>query len=1120
MFGHWTYKLSAVALTLALLHGSALRADDAPDRYLVRLDADSLVAAVERGAVAVPRLAGGKLDLLSESAERYLQTVDEEHDRFLRALFASEPQARVDHEYRILWNGFSVAGINPARVVELPGVAEVRLTDTVEYRPVLDASLEKISAEVLWEEAGGGPLAGDGVKIAVIDSGIDIDNPFFDPTDFSMPAGYPLGATDYTTAKVVAARAYFRSDDPVDIIYDEANPRDHIGHGSHCAGIAAGNLDTIFVANGSEIVVSGVAPRAQLMNYKVFYKAESGSESAHDPELMAAFEDAVADGADVISNSWGGPDTLIDEAPSAEVYLAALDAGVVVVFAAGNEGSGPGSVSHPGVLPRVLTVGSFETGRSYGGKVDVTGPTPVPEELTGLTAVKGTISPSFADDPVGPMPLVSAKLVAKGGMAKIGCAPFEYNVFDGAVALIERGECYFSEKVMHAHMAGAVAVVVYNNIEGASPVTMGGEPVLIPAVQLSNPDGVAVAKWVTENPGAAVEIRDVYEAYPRPEEEWLVSGFSGRGPSDAPLLKPEISAPGRLIFSADAQWLGQEGEPWGLKQGTSMSTPHVAGAAALLRQLHPDLGPDTIQAILVGTAGRDFGELDLDDTYDPHDLGAGRMNLAAASEVKLVAEPPVLSFGEALPGTVYEQRFKVSDLGWSGEPPELIWKHDQEGCWVALELAEGYESALDGELIARAECEQGAPPGEYTGRLMIGAGRSRIAVPYHLRVLPEQDRELLLLDMSFLQVEQTTLIGIYAELAWNAGIDAGLYRVNDDNGPPPLAELLRYATVVAFTGNDQTGFKGWMGDHTLDVLATYTRKGGNVILAGQGPLRGTGHDRIPGVLGAVVDSGFPLIDPETAELIVLDSYRVYPAGSVALFEAPLDIGPETDGQGDLGSVGELLAVLGGGMPEVYVEPFAVMPGDFFAYGGNLGLLFDPYRGYGVYPEVESVTHRAAVLGFGFERVADDSPTATTRQDFFEALYEWVSEEIDLHVTVESTGAHVVVELDTSLADAAIYEVDFGDGSMPVSDTYHTFYYEYGELGTYEITALARAPLGAADVERVEVTLEPEPDAGEHDTETDDFDPWIDQPDPRIRDCACDAVGAGETSLLELLLGAL
>jgi hypothetical protein len=662
--------------------------------------------------------------------------------------------------------------------------------------------------------------------------------------------------------------------------------------------------------------------------------------------------------------------------------------------------------------------------------------------------------------------------------------------------------------------------VVYNNVEGASPVTMGGDEVLIPAVQLGNVDGIAVEKWVTENPGATVLVRDVWEAYLRPEEESKVSSFSGRGPADAPLLKPEITAPGRLIFSADAHWVEQEGEPWGLKQGTSMSTPHVAGAAALLRQLHPDLGPETIQAILVGTAGRDFGDEEIEFGYTPLVLGAGRIDLAAATDVALAAEPPVLSLGEGLPGTIFQQTLAIRDLGWSGELPEIVWEHFDEGCTGSLELAAGYESALDGEVVVTVQCELSTPPGEQTGRLVIGAGRKRIAVPYHLRILPESDRELLLLDLTFLQPEQTTVVGIYAELAYEAGYDFDLYRVSDLNGPPSLAELLPYRTVVVFTGNDQVGHKDWKGRYSLDVLSSYTRKGGSVILAGQGPLRGTGHDRIGGVLGAAVSDGFPLVDPETQELVDLPSYRVFPAGSVPLIDLPVDIGPATDGQGDLTSVGELLAVLGSGLPEVWVEPFLVLFADVFSYGGNLGLLFDPYRGYGNYPEVEAATHRAAVMGFGFERIGSQTPGNASRQELFEALVEWASERIDLQVLVESSGTHVAVELDASGAAATVYEVDFGDGSEAISSTYHTVYYEYAELGTYEITALVRAPLGAADVERVQVTLTEEqppqyPDAGDGDGTA----LWPDEPEPRTRDCACSAVGAGETSLLGTILAA-
>jgi subtilisin family serine protease len=353
----------------------------------------------------------GKLVLDSAEALAYLAVLDRRRAAFEGDLRLVLPQAEVHHRYRILYNGITVKAPTWSVPVlkSLPNVTAVRSTDRVMYYPFMDHSLPIIGAQTFWDATVGIDAAGDRIKVAVIDTGIDHTNPFFHDVYFQMPLGYPRGATAFTSAKVIAARAYFRPDDPVDTERDEPNPMDHQGHGSHCAGTIAGVKDTVFDLGGFQATVSGVAPRAYLMNYKVFYRATSGTEGAHEPELMAAFEDAVTDGADVISNSWGGPDVFGPHDPSMQAYEAAVEAGCIVVFAAGNEGPGDGSVGSPGSYRRFITVGATTTGRYFTRYLDVTAPAPVPSHLEEIQMSVGRISSSFSSD-VGPAPLMSSRV--------------------------------------------------------------------------------------------------------------------------------------------------------------------------------------------------------------------------------------------------------------------------------------------------------------------------------------------------------------------------------------------------------------------------------------------------------------------------------------------------------------------------------------------------------------------------------------------------------------------------------------------------------------------------------------------------------------------------------------
>jgi subtilisin family serine protease len=349
---------------LALPAGSAGAERDGAPRDLVEV-----VVALEQKPLATTRWAAGR-----QLQARTLASAQAAVASDVAAL----PGTTVRWRYRLVANGMAVVVPRSqlSRLAALPGVAQVY--PSVRYTTSLDRSRQQIGAPALW-----GPTlanAGQGMKIAIIDEGIDQTHRLFAPTGYTMPAGYPKGQTAYTTAKVIVARAF----PPARPTWKHASkPFDpeHSSHGTHVAGIAAGNANTL--AEG--VRISGVAPQAYLGNYKALTiptDADVGLDG-NSPELVAAIEAAVADGMDVINMSLGEPEIEPSRDIVAKALAAAARAGVVPVVSAGNDFDefGRGSVGSPGATPEAITVAAVTTNR--GGADDVvagfssSGPTPL-----------------------------------------------------------------------------------------------------------------------------------------------------------------------------------------------------------------------------------------------------------------------------------------------------------------------------------------------------------------------------------------------------------------------------------------------------------------------------------------------------------------------------------------------------------------------------------------------------------------------------------------------------------------------------------------------------------------------------------------------------------------------
>jgi subtilisin family serine protease len=361
---------------------------------LAFLAAGVLALGADRHLPASPAAGGGgRTEVVVALASPPLATggaaarVEREQRAFRAALAKRVPDARVRWRYRLVANGFAVdlPQSELGQLRRLPGVREVYAS--VEYGPQLDRSPQQIGASQLW--GPGLASAGQGVKIGIIDSGIDRQHVFFDPSGYSLPAGFPKGQRQHTTAKVIVARAF----PPPGASGNARLPADEHGHGTHVAGIAAGNASTR--APGGRLV-SGVAPRAYLGNYKVFVPTESGlSPNANAPEITAAIEAAVADGMDVINFSGGEPEIEPNRDIVALAFDAAAAAGVVPVVAAGNdyEEFGAGSVSSPANSTRAISVAAVETegipGTSVHADFSSVGPTTISLRLKPDVAAPG-----------------------------------------------------------------------------------------------------------------------------------------------------------------------------------------------------------------------------------------------------------------------------------------------------------------------------------------------------------------------------------------------------------------------------------------------------------------------------------------------------------------------------------------------------------------------------------------------------------------------------------------------------------------------------------------------------------------------------------------------------------
>ncbi|MEX1358541.1 MAG: S8 family serine peptidase [Gaiellaceae bacterium] len=637
---------------------------------------------------------GQRLNAQAREVRAYVDHLKGVHADYRGWLSSKAPGAELVRESFLVGNAVAIKanGAKAETLQQGPGVAYV--APSALYRPAMTVSNELIDADAVWPSAGGRASAGSGIDVGIIDTGIRDDHDAF-------------GCKDEIPHKVYASGGNPPPFGLDTIVFN---------HGTHVAGTVAG---CILDLNGPEDgptngIWSGVAPGANLHDYNVFpgfgagFIAFGGSAFSHD--ICAAIEDSVADGMEVINMSLGGsvqgPHDFL-----ADCTNAAVDAGLVAAVAAGNSGPGDSTVESPGSAAGALTAGASTNPHFVG----------IP-----VTTGSGTFGAALGDFDNFDPPITADYTVTT---PPNGCTAIS-TPLAGKIALIDRGVCTFSTKVRNAQTAGAVGVLIVNNVAG-DPVGMahdGGVFPTIPAAMLGKAEGNSI------KPSGTATVDGTSPEEFITDNEDIIAGFSSRGPTPFTyLIKPDVTAPGVNVYSSVFnEETGELG--FAYFQGTSMATPHLAGSAALLLDLHPGWSPADVKSALVQTAKRPVWD-HVSGTAPTGVLtrGGGRVDLDAADATPLTFAPASVSFGAWSGNKPVAGSVPVSVKNVSGSAQTCSATID--GSPFVSVSPSGFTVAAGGTttLTVALDAGRSLAPNDYSGDVTVTCGSTTLKAPWWVR---------------------------------------------------------------------------------------------------------------------------------------------------------------------------------------------------------------------------------------------------------------------------------------------------------------------------------------------------------------------------------------------------
>ncbi|MBS3797021.1 S8 family serine peptidase [Pseudoalteromonas sp. BDTF-M6] len=690
------------------VHGAHTYIVELEDAPLSAYDGQINGLAETKSIVASARLQQGTpLNLKTQELSGYTQYLTNQRQNFVAQASALQGlSVNVERAYSVAINAFTttMSQDEAMRLAKVPGVK--RITRSKVYPLSTFNTIEQTGAKQVWANAfGGGSNKGEGMVVGVIDTGINTDHPSFaevggDGYVHTNPYGTEfLGDcakaefSDKCNNKLVGVYSYPEITDSFsDPVFDESRPafgEDYHSHGSHVAGTAAGNIlyDVPFKLTQSEpqstgletdLVfeeVSGMAPHANIISYQVCWAGGGGDPYAGCPTttILAAIEQSIVDNVDVLNASLGGleEDPWID--PIEQAFFNAANAGVFVAVAAGN--SGPELTTADHSSPWVTTVAAHTPSSvvNYGMKTLEGlsgGDTPAPGPFDGFSLtfddVSGVIvnAENFSNPNAPSYAVADCDAPFPAGTFDLADDPATADIDESAedvIVVCRRSSRPLYFKAENVAAGGAEGLIIYNrhSFQDRSAIPVIPHP--LPTIHITNADGMELLDWMgsgTGHMGTITGAKSVIE----PVDKERVAWFSSRGPSyfGIDTLMVDIAAPGVDIYAPSSDDQPFTNNPrtadWQTMSGTSMASPHVAGAAALLQQSHPEWSIAQVQSAMMLTAGNELSNARFFNNYADdgflsglQDMGAGRMRVELADKAGLTLDQSIADMADANP---------------------------------------------------------------------------------------------------------------------------------------------------------------------------------------------------------------------------------------------------------------------------------------------------------------------------------------------------------------------------------------------------------------------------------------------------------------------------------------